>query len=349
MLKPRNTPIIFLILLFSINLFGCKDSSISESSTNEKDYSKTPPGFPPITFPQDNPYSKAKFELGRRLFYDKILVRDSSFKSCSHCLKQPNNFQDIVPNSLGHLNIPEPRNTMSLTNVAYFDKIFWDGRGNRIEQPAYRSLFLPYIFGTDTNELQRRLENHHLYPRLFKEAFGENARPSAWLVSQAISTFVRCLVSGNSAYDRYIRGDTNALTESQKRGMRLFFSERTRCSVCHSGFLFTDLQFHNTGTSMFYADWGRYYVTKDYKDRYKFITPSLRNVEVSAPYLHDGTYKTLEEVIENYNRGGYPFLNKDTLLKPLILSKQEKEDLINFLKALTDWEFLTNPDFAEPK
>jgi len=329
--------------------FGCKESSTTSNLPQEKDYSKAPPGFPKVPFPEWNQYSRAKFELGRRLFYEKLLVRDSSFKSCSHCLKQAHNFQDNVPNSLGHNNIPEPRNTMSLTNVAYFDKIFWDGRGKRIEDVAYRSIILPYIFGMDTIELQRRLENHPLYPKLFKEAFGNDARPTAWLVAQAISTFVRCLVSGNSAYDRYIRGDTNALTDSQKRGMKLFFSERTRCSVCHAGFLFTDLQFHNTGTSMFYADWGRFYVTKDYKDKYKFITPSLRNVEVSAPYLHDGTYQTLEEVIENYNRGGLPFINRDTLMKPLNLTRQEKEDLINFLKALTDWEFLTNPDFAEPK
>lgn len=337
------TPLLFIIFC------GCHEKSTNQGPINEKDYSKAPPGFPPIPFPPDNPYSRTKFELGRRLFYDKILVKDSSFKSCSHCLKQAHNFQDNVPNSLGLNKIPEPRNTMSLTNVSYFDKLFWDGRGSKIEQPAYRSLFLPYIFGLDTNELQRRLENHPLYPKLFKDAFGENARPTAWLVAKAISTFVRCLVSGNSPYDKYIRGDTNALTESQKRGMKLFFSERTKCSVCHSGFLFTDLKFHNTGTTQHYFDFGRFYVTGKYEDRNLFLTPSLRNVEVSAPYMHDGTYKTLEQVIENYNRGGYPAINKDTLIKPLNLTEEEKRDLINFLKALTDWEFLTNPDFGEPK
>ncbi len=336
-----------LLIVFSfIYLLSCSETS-NQLSENQKDYSIPPSGFPPIPFPQDNPYSKEKFELGRRLFYEKLLVRDSSFKSCSHCLKQANNFQDNVPVSFGIDNYPEYRNTMSLTNVAYFDKIFWDGRGNRIEPVAYRSIFLPYIFGIDTNELQKRLENHSLYPILFKQAFGENSRPSAFLVAQAIATFVRCLVSGNSAYDRFIRGDSNALTPSQKRGMQLFFSERTRCSVCHSGFLFTDLQFHNTGTTTHYFDRGRYYVTKKYEDRSKFLTPSLRNVEVSAPYMHDGTYSTLEDVIEHYNRGGYPFFAKDTLMRPLSLSPQEKIDLINFLKSLTDFDFLNNPDFNE--
>lgn len=340
----------FTLLVFSL-FIGLNSCSEAPSLQNQgpKDYSMPPAGFPPIPFPSDNPYSKAKFELGRRLFYERLLVRDSLFKSCSHCMKQAHNFQDNVPISFGVHNYPEYRNTMSLTNVAYFDKIFWDGRGSRIEQPAYRSLFLNYIFDLDTNELQKRLENHPVYPALFKKAFGENARPSAFLVSQAIATFVRCLVSGNSSYDKYIRGDSDALTLSQKRGMQLFFSERTRCSICHSGFLFTDLKFHNTGTTTHYFDRGRYYVTKKFEDRSKFLTPSLRNVEVSAPYMHDGTYFTLEEVIEHYNRGGYPFFSKDTLMRPLNLSPQEKNDLINFLKSLTDWEFLTNPDFSEPR
>ncbi len=340
---------IFILLIFVAYLFSCSNTNINQHVEPEKDYSEPPKGFPPIPFPSDNPYSREKFELGRRLFYDKILVKDSSFKSCSHCLKQAHNFQDNVPNSIGYNNIAEPRNTMSLTNVAYFDKIFWDGRGKRIEQPAYRSLFLPYIFGLDTNELQIRLENHPIYPNLIKKAFGSNAKPTAWNVALAISTFVRCLVSGNSPYDKYIRGDSFALTASQKRGMSLFFSDRTKCSVCHSGFLFTDLKFHNTGTTQHYFDFGRYYVTGNNSDRNLFLTPSLRNVEVSAPYMHDGTYKTLEQVIENYNRGGFPAINKDTLIKPLNLTQQEKEDLINFLKALTDWDFLTNPDFGEPK
>ncbi|MFN3307318.1 MAG: cytochrome-c peroxidase, partial [Candidatus Kapaibacteriota bacterium] len=196
--------IIKLFLIFPLTFgISCQDGA-QEPNLYQKDYSKPPEGFPPIPFPPDNPYSREKFELGRRLFYDKILVKDSSFKSCSHCLKQAHNFQDNVPNSLGLNKIPEPRNTMSITNVAYYDKIFWDGRGSRIEQPAYRSLFLPYIFGLDTNELQKRLENHPIYPNLFRAAFGENSKPSAWLVAKAISTFVRCLVSGNSAYDKFL-------------------------------------------------------------------------------------------------------------------------------------------------
>lgn len=344
-----HTVLIFSLCLYILCfIYSCKENVSSINEGQPKDHSIPPPSFPQIPFPSENPYSSAKFELGRRLFYDKILVKDSSFKSCSHCLKQEYNFQDNVPVSLGFRKLPEFRNTMSLTNVAYFDRIFWDGRGNKIELVAYRSLFLPYIFGNDTNEIKKRLHAHPLYPKLFKKAFGPDAVPSAYLTSLAIATFVRCLVSGNSPYDKFMRGDTNALDESQRRGMQLFFSDRTNCSKCHSGFLFTDLQFHNTGTSTHYFDFGREYVTQRYIDRGKFLTPSLRNVEVSAPYLHDGSFQTLEEVIENYNIGGKPFFNKDTLIRPLNLTPQEKKDLVNFLKALTDWEFLTNPDFSEP-
>ncbi len=337
-------PCLFFLLTFSLFLFISCEQVQEQNLPQGTDYSIAPKGFSPIPFPDNNKFTLEKEKLGRYLFFDKILSKDSSY-SCASCHNPRFGFANNVPNPITINKFALSRNVLSLINVAYKSTIGWVGSDISLEEAIYHDFDSPLFFDNDTNEINRRLRLHPIYPHMFESAFGEGVRPNSYLAAQAIATFVRTLVSGNSAYDRYIRGDTNALTESQKRGMRLFFSERTRCSVCHSGFLFTDLQFHNTGTSMFYADWGRYYVTKDYKDRYKFITPSLRNVEVSAPYLHDGTYKTLEEVIENYNRGGYPFLNKDTLLKPLILSKQEKEDLINFLKALTDWEFLNQMRF----
>ena len=330
------------VLCFSA-LLSCRQSHDYEEFAGNN-YSSVPKDFPPIPFPDDNSYSPEKEVLGRYLFFDKILSRDSMF-ACASCHNPRYSFASNVPNSITIIRFALPRNVLPLTNVAYKKAIGWIGSEITLEEAIFHDFESPLFFDNDTNEINRRLRLHPYYPKMFESAFGKGVLPTSYLAAKAIATFVRTLISGNSAYDRYVRGDTNALTDSQKRGMKLFFSERTRCSVCHSGFLFTDLQFHNTGTSMFYADWGRYYVTKDYKDKYKFITPSLRNVEVSGPYLHDGTYKTLEEVIENYNRGGYPFINKDTLLKPLNLTKQEKEDLINFLKSLTDWEFLNQNRF----
>lgn len=339
--------IIFIVLYAFLSIIsGCSENVI-ENKKNEA-LLVIPEGFPPVPFPEDNPYNEAKAELGRMLFYEKRLSRNDLIPSCSHCMKQANGFSDCTPISLGYGNEPEIRNTMALSNVAYRKALFWDGRGKRIEQPAYRSLFLPYILNGDTNEIEKKLKDDPVYPALFKKAFGDSAEPKAYLIGRAIATFVRTLISGNSAYDRYLRGDKKAMNESQIRGMNLFFSDRVNCSKCHSGFMFTDETFHNTGIVTHYFERGRYYITNELSDIGKFITPTLRNVEVNAPYMHNGEISTLEEVIEHYNSGGKEFINKDTLMKPLNLSQQEKQDLLNFLKALTDWEFINNPKFSNP-
>ncbi|MCX7735813.1 MAG: hypothetical protein N2319_03775 [Candidatus Kapabacteria bacterium] len=339
--------VIFIVLYAFLSIIlGCSENVI-ENKKNEA-LLVIPEGFPPVPFPEDNPYNEAKAELGRMLFYEKRLSRNDLIPSCSHCMKQANGFSDCTPISLGYGNEPEFRNTMALSNVAYRKALFWDGRGKRIEQPAYRSLFLPYILNGDTNEIEQKLKADPIYPALFKKAFGDSAEPKAYLIGRAIATFVRTLISGNSAYDRYLRGDKKAMNESQIRGMNLFFSDRVNCSKCHSGFMFTDESFHNTGIVTHYFDRGRYYITNELSDIGKFITPTLRNVEVNAPYMHNGEISTLEEVIEHYNSGGKEFINKDTLMKPLNLSQQEKQDLLNFLKALTDWEFINNPKFSNP-
>ena len=338
-----------IIILILITVFILPSCFFSESETDtDKEFLPAPKGFPPVPFPKTNPYSKAKAELGRKLFYEKLLSKNQDLASCSHCMKPENSFCDDTRISRGHNHEPEYRNTMTIVNAAYRKKLFWDGRGSMIEQPAYRSLYLPMILGADTNETAERLKNHPEYPALFKKAFGPDAEPSAFLVSQAIATFVRTLISGNSRYDQYINGDKEALSPSEIRGMDLFFSDRTKCSVCHSGFLFTDGQYHNTGVVSHYFDRGLYFITRDAKQQGLFLTPTLRNIEYTAPYMHEGELFTLEAVIEHYNTGGKLFGNKDTLMKALYLSEQEKKDLVAFLKSLTDSEFLNNPAFKKP-
>jgi len=316
--KIRTVLIIFSIVLVSFFSFcGCDSSSDSTPETENRDYDKVPPHFPPIPFPESNPYSPEKVELGRMLFYEKLLSKDSTIASCSHCMKQDHAFGDCTPVSYGLNQEPETRNTMSLQNAAYRTAYFWDGRGAAIESPAYRSLYLPVILGSDTNEIKQRLMNTPPYPEMFRKAFGDDAEPDAYLIAKAIATFVRTLVSGNSRYDKYLLGDKTALNQSELNGMELFFNtSKTNCSICHSGLFFTDLKFHNTGTTSHYFDRGRYYITKDDKDRGKFITPTLRNVEVTAPYTHDGEYNTLLELLNNYNIGGRAWENKATLMKP---------------------------------
>ncbi len=339
-----------IVILLSVFIFvGCEGDNETVAPHKNIRYLKVPAHFPPVPFPADNQYSDAKFELGRALFYDRDMSEDRKIESCSHCMIQRYNFGDNGPTSLGHNNFSEVRNVMNLTNSAYRPHIFWDGRGKRIESPAYRSFFLKSIFASDTNVINERLRKSPKYRMMFEKAFGKGSEPSVYLASLAIATFVRSFISGNSAYDRYINGDTNALSLKAKRGMKLFFSDRLNCSKCHAGLFFTDSSFHNTGVTTHYFDFGLYYITGNFNDKGKFLTPSLRNCEVSAPYMHDGELETLRDVIEHYNRGGRPFINKDTLMKALNLKENEKTDLIEFLKSLTDWEFLNDDRFKNPQ
>jgi len=334
-------------ICFAVLLLSCNEATDPNLIVKENVY-KVPQGFPPIPYPANNELTESKVILGRFLFYEKLLSRDNDIPSCSHCMKQENAFCDNVQLSLGIDDLAEYRNTMSLTNSAYRKNLFWDGRGAAIESPAYRSIFLPQILGADTNVVNRRLREHPFYPALFKKAFGDDAIPSCYLASKAIASFVRTFVSGNSRYDQYLRGEKYILNASEKRGMNLFFSSRTSCSQCHSGFLFTNGNFHSTGIVTHYFDRGRWIVTGDNADRGKFITPTLRNIEVTAPYMHDGSVPTLEKVIEHYNRGGKAFINKDTLIRPLNLNSQEQKDLVAFLKTLTDHTFLNDRRFGNP-
>lgn len=190
-------------------------------------------------------------------------------------------------------------------------------------------------------EAVRRLSSDASYVEMFAEAFGTGPSPGA--LTKSIAAFMRTLVSGDSRHDRFVRGETGALSASEQRGMQLFFSERAECFHCHVGFNLTNNGFHNNGTRPDDPDLGREAVTERPADRGKFKVPSLRNVAVTAPYMHDGSLLTLEEVIEHYDRGGQGHPNTDPTIHPLRLTAEEKADLAAFLRALTDEAFLTDP------
>ena len=192
-------------------------------------------------------------------------------------------------------------------------------------------------------EVTDRLKAVSEYVRLSKLAY--NKEPGPFVITRAISAFERTLISGNSDYDKFKNGNTSALTVSEKRGKDLFFSNRTNCSSCHSGFNFTDNTFQDVGLYQNSNDSGRMRITLDENDRNKFVVPSLRNVEVTEPYMHDGSLATLEEVIDFFNTGGHLSVNKSNLVTALGLTPLEKMDLVNFLKSLTDDEFLNNKKF----
>ncbi|MGQ9818733.1 MAG: cytochrome-c peroxidase [Candidatus Kapaibacteriales bacterium] len=342
-MKRINKIILFTLLLPF--LFYCENKNITSPSFQTLDYSKSPEGFPPIPFPKENPYSNEKELLGRYLFFDKIFHKDSLI-SCASCHNPRFAFAGNVPNPIGGNGIALSRNAISLLNVAYRKTLNWDGISISLEEAIYDDFTNPKFFNNDTNEIFNRLQRHPLYPLMFEKAFGNGSKPYPYLAAQALATFVRTLVTGNSPFDNYLRGNPNALNSLAKKGKDLFFSEKTGCSKCHSGFLFTDEKFHNTGTTTHYFDFGLYYLTGKNSDRGKFKTPSLRNVALTSPYLIDGSYFTLEEIIENYNRGGLPFFNKDTLIKPLNLTSEEKKALIEFLKSLSDTAFINSPRFS---
>lgn len=336
----KNSLIFAIIIAIATSCGTGEKSRVSE-------YLEVPEEFRPIPFPDYNQFSQAKVELGRYLFYEKELSQERDL-SCESCHQQEYAFCDGgVKLSRGYRGENEIRNSMPLFNAAYYGVLFWDGHSSKLEEPAYRGIWLPMIFGSDTVEINRRLRNHEYYPSMFKKAFGD-VEPNCYLAAQAIATFVRTLVSANSPYDKYVRGDESALTSAQKRGMELFFSDRVHCVKCHDAPLFTNNKFHNTATTTHYFDRGRFYVTGVESDKGLFKTPTLRNVEVTYPYMHDGEFHTLEEVVRHYNRGGLSWFYKDSLIVPLGLKSNQMADIVEFLKALTDKEFLEDTKFSNP-
>lgn len=297
-----------------------------------------PLGLPPIPWPKDNPYSKEKAELGRLLYFDKRLSSDQTI-SCASCHKISCGYSDCNPVALGIGNAKGTRNSPTLINSAYQPIFFWDGRASSLEEQSKAPLANPKEMTTFVDPHEAHQESiHHIqktpgYKPLFMKAFG-NDKMTLEQISQAIATFERTILSGNSPYDRYIAGNTSAMTEEQILGWKIF--KNSGCTSCHKGFNFTDYRFVNIGVGMDVPnpDLGRYAITHQDKDWGAFKTPTLRDIAKTAPYMHDGSLKTLEEVIDYYDRGGNKNKNLDPLMEPLNLSPEEKQALVSFLKAL---------------
>jgi cytochrome c peroxidase len=283
-----------------------------------------------VPSPADNPQTEAKVELGRRLFFDPRLSLDRS-TSCASCHSPEKAFTDGLARSKGFQGVSLPRNSPTVLNAAYNSAQFWDGRAATLDEQCKGPLMSAAEMSMiDEQHLVQRLNHIPAYAQDFKTVF--NAGPSLDRVAKAIAAFERTLVTPDSRFDRYAHGDKSALNATEKRGLALFFS-KAACSECHKGPNFTDNQYHDLGIAG--GDAGRYYVTRKEEDRNAFKTPTLRNVELTAPYMHDGTTATLQEVIDLYDRGGGERTHKSKLLYPLNLTVQEKADLLAFLKTLT--------------
>jgi cytochrome c peroxidase len=345
---------------------------------------KLPPGFPLPHVPADNPMSAAKVELGRHLFYDKRLSFNQR-QACASCHQQSLAFTDGRARAKGSTGQIHPRSSMTLVNVAYVPALAWANPGlTQLEAQALIPMFGddPVELGMQGREglLLERLKAVPEYQRWFPAAFPDAKDPfTVTSVVRALASFQRTILSGDSPYDRYWRGaDPDALSVSAKRGEYIFFSEKFQCFHCHGGLNFanaedfagkgfTEIEFDNTGlynvkgeTSYPSPNTGLFEFTRRRVDIGKFRVPTLRNITVTAPYMHDGSARTLEEVLDHYSAGGRTILkgrkagvgaanpNKSIFLSGFNATDEERTDLIEFLKSLTDVRVLTDPAFSDP-
>lgn len=298
--------------------------------------------LPPMPIPGDNPQSDAKVTLGKALYFDTRLSSDRTI-SCASCHRPDAAWADKTPTSEGVEHQKGGRNSPSILNSGYSVPQFWDGRALYLEKQAVGPVANPVEMDLPLPKLIERLKASPGYVRMFKEAF--DAEPSEDRVAKAIAAFERTIISRNSPYDKYLEGDHAAMSSAAVRG-QVLFAGKGHCLPCHSGPAFTDQRFHNLGVGYRngkFADDGRYAVTKREQDRGAFLTPRLRDVAGTPPYLHDGSEPTLEAVIELYDRGGVANPNLDPMMLPLHLSKREKADLVEFLKALSGDPVVVTP------
>lgn len=294
-----------------------------------------PPGAPQPSFPADNPLTVASVQLGKALFFDERLSLGRGI-SCASCHHPGHSFSDTVALSQGVNGSLGFRNAPSLANVAYHPLLMRDGGAPTLEQQVLIPLTDTAEMAADINVIVSELRDVEPYRSMSMEAYG---RPfDLFVLTRALACYERTLISGTSRFDRFrFQGDNSALSAQEKRGWAIFNGERGNCSACHSGFDLSDHAFHNIGLSLDHGlDPGRQRITLDPADRGKFKTPTLRNITRTAPYMHDGSMATLEEVIDHFSNGGLPDPNKDPMIAPLPLTPQEKQDLIAFLHSLTD-------------
>jgi cytochrome c peroxidase len=345
----------FLACLLIVG-YSCKKSETGDQSPGET-WNPTPyvieipQGFPDMSIPQDNPMTVEGVTLGRRLFYDPILSADNT-QSCASCHAQSFTFTDNNRRfSLGIDGIEGTRNSMSLINAGWSLHMNWDGSAENLENQAFEPVTNPLEMHNTWANAIADLQADDQYPELFFDAFGTRNIDSN-LVVKALAQFERTLISSDSKWDRYLRGEAQ-LSVSETKGFEIFFTEKGDCFHCHSTILYTDNDFHNNGLDSIFSDIGLAAVTGNPNDVGRFKTPTLRNLEFTAPYMHDGRFASIEEVVDFYSEGVKFSPTIDPLMKNVEqggvnLTEEEKANLIAFLKTLTDSSFNNNPDFSNP-
>lgn len=326
-----------LIFCFFVTgiLSGCADEGLQDRAISFKQ----PHYFPSITFPEGNEPTRLRFELGRKLFYEKQLSKNEDV-SCASCHRLPAAFTDGRTVSSFHEN-EFARNAPTLANLAWSPYFMSEGGVPTLELQALGPIHEKHELALSMEEVIARLKNKSNYSILSKSAYGREL--DAFTITRALACFERALISGDSKFDRYYFLKSNDYSDVEQKGMELFFSERTQCSSCHALPFFTDYEFYSLGLED--ADIGLERRTYSAADRGKFKTPTLRNIELTAPYMHNGSMSSLEEVVSFYNNGGGTRSTKDSRVKPMNLSKEEEAELVAFLKTLTDWNFVQHENF----
>ena len=355
-MSKLTSPIFYLLAILLLQSCCKTDCDEPTDEFNPSPYSLVIPStLPPMDIPADNPLTVEGVELGRMLFYEPLLSGDGT-QACASCHMQSTGFTDTARFSTGIDGLQGGRNAMVAFNLAWSPTLFWDGRATSLEDQALGPVVNPIEMHETWANAAAKLNAHSEYPELFKKAFDIDEIDSSYVV-KAIAQFERTLISGNSKWDQWIRGEA-ILTEQELRGWDLFNIDGpvvgADCFHCHTAPHFTDFTFHNNGLDGdgAFTDLGLYEVTESDVDKAKFKTPTLRNIEVTGPYMHDGRFETLEEVVEHYNSGGHASSTVDPLMKNigegLLLSPEDKQALIAFLRTLTDQDFLNNQDFSNP-
>ncbi|MEZ4722213.1 MAG: cytochrome c peroxidase [Flavobacteriales bacterium] len=280
--------------------------------------------------PKDNPLTKAKVELGRRLFFERALSKDSSI-SCASCHLESFAFSDTIALSAGASGRHATRNTPSILNIAYAPRLMAEGGVKNLELQVLSPLENELEMNMSVNGACDRLNADSKYRADFERVWSDSATP--FTLTRTLAAFERTLIGGDAPYDKFLRGDSNALSKSAQSGLALF--TESGCINCHSGPLFTNYKLENNGLDERYLDNGLFRLTLLASDMGKFKVPTLRNVELTAPYMHDGRFITLREVLVHYNSGGKNHPNKSERVRPLNLSEKQLSDLEEFLLSLT--------------
>jgi cytochrome c peroxidase len=338
---------VFYLIFLSIVLVSCEKE---DPKTTTPHTLVQPYKFPLFPKGEDKNITEEGIKLGRHLFYEPMLSGDGTM-SCATCHIQEDGFSDKRRFSIGIDGSIGERQAMPIINVAWMTKLFWDGSANGVQAQALVPVENPIEMKAHWHIVVEDLKKSDLYIQMFDDAFpGEEITKD--LAANAIAQFEKTIISSTSKFDKFLKGQYQ-LTEKELRGYDLFFSEQADCFHCHSGALITDLEFHNNGLDLVHTDLGLELVTGNPNDRGKFKTPTLRNISYTAPYMHDGRFATLDEVIEFYSSEVKISATIDPLMEfatngGVQMSEQQKEELKSFLLLFNDEEFLNNPDFKSP-